>query len=135
MANIQKIDSELATFVDFLHNNNNEIKSFLEDIYLIRLEVAGLYYAPGIDEIFPKLEKGCKLELFREKNNEYDEMAILVKYDGKKIGYVPRKHNLILANLMDGGKELYGIVEDAYIDGFYQNDSFKVVEFKIYLKE
>ena len=134
MSNIQKINGEITSFIEFIHKGG-EIKEFLEDIHLITLEVAGLEYCNNIDEIFPKLQKGDYLELFRENKNPYDELAILVKYRGEKIGYVPRSDNVILANLMDGGKQLYGIVEDAFEDEVYKNYKFKVVKFKIYLKE
>ena len=51
MANIQKIDSEVSDFIGFLHNAP-EVKPFLEDIYLITVNVAGLVYIDDIDEIF-----------------------------------------------------------------------------------
>lgn len=88
-----------------------------------------------IEEIFPNIAKGDNLELFREKSNEHDELAILVKFNGEKIGYVPKRNNEVLANLMDAGKELYGVVENAYLDEVYDGYPFKVVEFKIFLKE
>lgn len=134
MANIQKINNEISNVVEFLHNKN-EIKPFLEDIFLIRLQVAGMDFIDNIDEIFPNLNNGTKLELFREKDNEFDKLAILVKYNGNKIGYVPRKHNVVLAHLLDGGKELYGVVCEAFQDEIYEGYPFKVVEFEIYLKE
>lgn len=134
MANIQKIDSEVSDFIGFLHNAP-EVKPFLEDIYLITVNVAGLVYIDDIDEIFSIIKEGDHLDLFREKDNRYDEHAILVKYDGKKIGYVPRADNIILANLMDAGKMLYGVVVDTYIEYVYVGDEFKVVKFKIFLKE
>ncbi|MEE1128583.1 MAG: HIRAN domain-containing protein [Methanobrevibacter sp.] len=135
MSNIQKNNSEITEFVKFIHNKG-EVKAFLEDIHLITLNVAGLYYAENIDEIFPKIKKGDILDLFREKDNVHDKYAILVKYSGDKIGHVPRKHNRILANMMDGGKELYGVVEDIFTDGaVYEPDEFKVIIFKIFLKE
>lgn len=134
MSNIKKINTEVTTFIKFLHNKN-EIASFLEDIYLITLDVAGLCYIDNIDELFPQLEKGSHLELFRDKNNEFDKNAILVKFNGETIGYVPKKDNVILANLMDGGKKLYGMIENASKEEVYIGDESKVVEFKIFLKE
>ena len=134
MANIQKTNSEISKFVEFLHNDG-EIKAFLKDIHLITVHVAGRDYVDDIDEIFPNIKKGDKLDLFREKGNDYDELAILVKFNGEKIGYVPRNDNEVLANLMDAGKELYGVVENAYQDEVYKGYPFKVVEFEIFLKE
>lgn len=134
MSNIEKINTDLTRFIEFIHNKN-EIKPLLEDIYLITVHVAGLYYIDNIDELFPQLEKGKQLKLFREKNNKFDKNAILVKFNGEKIGYVPKKYNVILANLMDGGKELYGLIENASEEEVYKGDEFKLVKFKIFLKE
>lgn len=134
MSNIQKTNSEITDFVKFIHNDG-EIKAFLEDIHLITLDVAGMFHVENIDMIFPKIKKGDNLELFREKDNKYDKYAILVRYCGEKIGYVPRKQNHILANLMDGGKELYGVVEEIYVDSFYEDSEYKFLKFKIFLKE
>ena len=134
MANIEKIDNELAEFLDYLHKKG-EIKPFLEDIYLITLHVAGLFYIEDIDLIFPNLKKGDHLELFRENDNRFDRFAILVTYNSKKIGYVPRDDNKILANLMDGGKEIYGVIESVVEEKVYKNDFFREVKFKVYLKE
>lgn len=134
MSNIEKINSEIVDFIGFLHKSGN-IKPFLKDIYLITMEVAGLSYINDIDEIFPQLKKGDKLDLFRENNNEYDELAIVIKHSGRKIGYVPRKDNTILANLMDAGKELYGVIEVTAEENVYSRFPFKVVKFKVYLKE
>ena len=87
MSNIQKPDNELADFVNFIQKKG-KIESFSRDIRLITLNVAGLYYADNIDEIFPKIKVGDRLDLFREASNEYDKRAILVKFNGEKIGYV-----------------------------------------------
>ena len=134
MSNIQKTDNKVSTLIELLHNNH-EIKPFLEDVYLTTVYVAGLFYIGNIDEIFPKIKKGDRLELFLEKNNPNDCNAILVKYCGEKIGYVPRSDNVILANLMDVGKLLYGVVLDASIGEVYDGDDLKMIKFKIFLKE
>lgn len=134
MSNIQKPNSDIAEFVGFIQKGG-KLKSFGKDIFLIEVAVAGLDYIEDIDEIFDGLEVNAQLELFREAKNEYDKHAILVKYDGQKIGYVPRKDNYVLSKLMDGGKQLYGIVESFGVDEVYEGYSFKFVNFKIYLKD
>lgn len=124
MSNIQKPNSEITDIVAFLQKGG-EIKSFLKDIFLIKTYVAGLYYIDYIDDIFPLIKAGDKLDLFREASNEYDKHAILVKYNGQKIGYVPRKDNYILSKLMDGGKQLYGIVGSFGVDEVYEGYEIK----------
>ena len=104
-------------------------------MFLIKVHVAGLDYIDDIDEIFPKIEVGDRLDLFREATNEYDKHAILVKYRGEKIGYVPRKDNYVLSKLMDGGKHLYGVVVSIGMDEVYENYQFRFINFKIFLND
>ncbi len=133
MSDIQKTDGDLKKFIAHIHTG--KVKSFLEDTYLITLNVAGLYYIKNINEIFPKLEKGDKLDLYRQSDNEYDKYAILVKFNGEKLGYVPRSDNKILANLMDAGKEIYGKIVDLNMEKDDYGRTHIFVKFKIYLKE
>ncbi|MBI5330895.1 MAG: HIRAN domain-containing protein [Betaproteobacteria bacterium] len=50
------------------------------------------------------LEGECTLR--REPDNAHDERAIAVHWQGRRIGYVPRRSNPVLAALMDAGKLL-----------------------------
>ena len=134
MSNIQKPDTEITDIIGFIQKGGN-VKPFLKDVFLIKVHVAGLDYIDDIDEIFPKIEVGDRLDLFREATNEYDKHAILVKYRGEKIGYVPKKDNYVLSKLMDGGKHLYGIVVSIGVDEVYENYQFRFINFKIFLKE
>ena len=78
---------------------------FEQDIFLLECHVARTMH---VDDILIKTKDvvvGTALVLRREPMNERDELAILVETAaGEKIGYVPRKHNPILARLMDAGK-------------------------------
>lgn len=88
-------------------------KPFSQEIFLTNTYVAGLQYVRGIKKLAEKLEVGQELILIRETENEYDELAVLVKtMEGKKIGYLPRKCNEIIARLMDAGKRLSGKVKN-----------------------
>lgn len=56
----------------------------------------------------------------REPLNPYDERAILILDGrGRKLGYVPRNRNEVLANLMDAGKYIFGTVEEKRCNGSY----------------
>lgn len=134
MSNIQKPDTEITDIIGFIQKGGN-VKPFLKDIFLITVHVAGLDYIDNIDEIFPKIKVGDKLGLFREASNEYDKHAILVKYHGEKIGYVPKKDNYVLSKLMDGGKHLYGVVDSIGVDEVYENHKFKFINLKIFLND
>lgn len=134
MVNIQKPDSDITDIVGFLQNGG-KLKPFLKDIFLIKTYVAGLDYIDYMDDIFPIIKVRDKLELLREASNKYDKHAILVKYNGQKIGYVPRKDNYVLSKLIDGGKELYGVVASFGVDEVYKGYEIKYINFKIFLKE
>lgn len=51
------------------------------------------------------------LALLREPENPYDHDAIAVLLADRKVGYIPRRHNAVLARLMDAGKHLRARVE------------------------
>ncbi len=83
-------------------------KPFSRQIFLTHVWVAGCNHVEGIGKLLDELELGDRLILLREPKNEYDELAILVKdQKERKLGYVPRAHNHVMARLMDAGKLLY----------------------------
>lgn len=59
--------------------------------------VAGPSHIEGIEEILKALEPGIRLKLVREPDNEFDDMAVLVLWDERKIGYLPRRNNEVIA--------------------------------------
>ena len=62
--------------------------------------------------VLDEIEVGQKLTLKREIN-KFDEKAImLISEDGKKVGYVPEKDNIIFSRLMDAGKLLSAKITD-----------------------
>lgn len=111
MSNIQEIKGEIKDIIRQIHQGGG-IEPFNKDIFLIAVNVAGTtYYKENYEYIIPELVKGIKLDLYREAGNKYDDKAILVKYNDIKLGYVPQKDNIVIANLMDGGKLIYGVVD------------------------
>lgn len=109
---------------DIIPNSSNELiqrikgqyevgKPFQQDIRLLTIQVAGTSYVENIGEIEPMLDERTRVHFFREPDNPHDRRAIVIKTEnGQKIGYVPRAKNEILSNLMDGGKLLYGVIQD-----------------------
>lgn len=86
-------------------------KPFSQEIFLMNTYIAGLQYVRGIKKMAQKLEVGEELKLVREPKNEHDELAILVKtQQGKKLGYIPRNNNEVIARLLDAGKRINGKV-------------------------
>lgn len=67
--------------------------------------LAGFQYHAG-KALWPQLRVGDALTLVREPDNEHDARAVRVEWQGRKIGYVPRRENADVARLMDGGQRL-----------------------------
>ena len=86
---------------------------YSEDVFLLETVVAGTTHVAGIEELEPFLHSGDRLELIRVPENPSDPNAIKIyTRDRVKLGYVPRKDNLILARLMDAGKLLHAVVAE-----------------------
>lgn len=67
--------------------------------------LAGFQYHAG-KALWPQLRVGDALTLVREPDNAHDARAVRVEWQGRKIGYVPRRENADVARLMDGGQRL-----------------------------
>jgi len=67
--------------------------------------LAGFQYHAGT-AVWSQLRVGDALTLVREPDNTHDARAVRVEWQGRKIGYVPRRENADVARLMDGGQRL-----------------------------
>jgi hypothetical protein len=136
--NGEMIDSIRRTLNSILIKTNNKEKKYIEikenmhidehtkDVYLNNIYVDGINYV-DISEVYNKLMEGNILYLKREPNNEYDSNAILIStVEGYVIGYIPKESNLILKNLMDKGKYLYGKIKEI-------SDDYQSINIDIYL--
>ena len=87
------------------------LKPLLKEIHLFDTYVAGTTHLKD-KSVLDEIEVGQKLNLKREIN-KFDEKAIIINTeDGKKVGYVPEKDNIIFSRLMDAGKLLSAKVTD-----------------------
>lgn len=126
----QLISSSSGNIINVIHNINDLEKPFSNKIFLIETIVAGTSYVQNIKELEPQITIGKKLKFLREPKNEYDEKAILILNDDKKIGYIPREKNEILSRLMDAGKLLYGeVYQKEYIGNWLR------IIIKVYLDD
>jgi hypothetical protein len=74
------------------------------DLPVLECHVAGTTYAGLPDDFEAGLQAGTVLECRREPENPFDGLAIQVlDAQGRKLGYLPRARNEVLARLMDGG--------------------------------
>jgi hypothetical protein len=74
----------------------------------VRLQVlplAGFQYHTG-PRLWPELAEGQPLTLQREPDNRHDPLAVAVYWQDQPIGYLPRRHNGAIAQLLDDGQHL-----------------------------
>ena len=109
------------------HELGDIIKPLIKEIHLFDSYVAGTTHLDDMS-VLESIKAGDVLSLQRE-DNKFDSNAILIlNADGKKLGYVPEKDNIIFARLMDAGKLL-----KAKITKITQKGSFTQINVGIYL--
>lgn len=79
-------------------------------IELLHCEIAGTGHHCTKDTGRSLADGGC-LALVREPENPHDEDAVAIHLAGRRVGYIPRRHNTVLARLLDAGKCLRARVE------------------------
>lgn len=118
---------DLAKVVDEDRNLGDLIKPLVREIHLFDSFIAGTTHLAD-DAVLSDISEGEKLMLRREVN-KFDENAILIlKKDGRKLGYVPEKDNIVFARMMDAGKML-----EARITDIMKRGSFTRIAIGIYL--
>ena len=120
---IVNIDPKYLEFVRTSLDEEGLPKPFVREVELLNCNIAGTTFL-DLDEIEPELKKYQLLMLIREPKNENDDKAILIlTEDGQKLGYVPKKKNEVLSNLMDAGKLLFGrLNEKTWVDTWLKLD-------------
>ncbi len=109
------------------HELGDIIKPLIKEIHLFDSYVAGTTHLDD-KSVLEQIKEGDMLSLQRE-DNKFDSNAILIlNEEGKKLGYVPEKDNIIFARLMDAGKLL-----KAKISKITQKGSFTQISVGIYL--
>lgn len=69
-------------------------------IYLLQCFVAGFRHYEGMN-LLGEMKEGDLLSLVREPENEYDNCAIALHWQDKKIGFIPAATNEMLSYLLD----------------------------------
>lgn len=104
---------------------------FERDIYLFDTYVAGTTHIEGIEDLAASLRDGDRLVFYREPDNPHDPQAIRIEtLEEKKIGYVPRRDNVVFSRLMDAGKLLFATIAAKEMRG-----NWLKIDIKIYLHE
>lgn len=132
MNSLAKIDQH--ELIQYLLKGENEITlptPFERDIYLFDAYVAGTTHVAGIEAMAETLGEGDRLVFYREPDNPHDPQAIRIETLKKeKIGYVPRKDNVVFSRLMDAGKVLFAKITEKEMQG-----NWLKIQIKIYLHE
>lgn len=117
------LESKISKKIDI---KDIEVQNHSKDNYLITLKVAGTEYL-DIRKATKSLLLGDIVFLREEKKNPFDENAIMViSNNGYHIGYIPRKDNLILKNLLVEGKKLYGLIKEI-------DENYKEIVISVYI--
>lgn len=73
--------------------------------------VAGTRHVPGVRALVDGLAPGDELAFVRDRCNPYDPWATEVRDGrGNRLGYVSCEHNEVVARLLDGGRDVAGLV-------------------------
>lgn len=103
------------------------IKPLIREIHLFDTYVAGTTHLAD-KSVLNEIKVGDKLTLRREDNKFDDNAIIILNSDGRKLGYVPEKDNIIFARLLDAGKMLSAAISD-----IEQKGSFTKIAIGIFL--
>ncbi len=104
---------------------------YVQEIFLLECHVAGTSHVNDINQIEHELSAGIFLIFKREPGNEHDKLAIMIlDQKGRKLGYVPRAKNEVLARLMDAGKLVFGRIE-----GLERIEQWLKISIRVYLKD
>ncbi|HOZ97471.1 MAG TPA: HIRAN domain-containing protein [Niabella sp.] len=69
-------------------------------IYLLQSFVRGFRFYEG-PKLLDQMQEGDLLQLKREPDNKFDDHAIALFFNNRKIGFLPQEDNEILSKLMD----------------------------------
>jgi hypothetical protein len=75
--------------------------------------LAGFVYYDG-KEVWERMKRGDALALVREPSNPHDPNAVRIEWQGRMLGYVPRKDNADLARQMDHGARVVARVTELH---------------------
>jgi len=76
-----------------------------QQILLQTSPVAGFQYHAG-ENIWPQLTLGSELQLIREPHNIHDTQAVRIDWHGNHLGYIPRRDNTAISQMLDRGEKL-----------------------------
>ena len=106
------------------HAQNTEVRMLVQSSPL-----AGFRYYDG-KELWNEMKVGDALALVRESANPHDRNAVRVEWQGRQLGYVPRRENRTVAQHMDRG----GNVEARISKLQKHPNAWQRIEFEVFVK-
>jgi len=77
------------------------VRSYPSTSLLIQTSpLAGFQYYAG-EKLWAKMRQGDLLDMLREPGNPYDKRAVALFWNGYKIGYIPRRENTAITQMLD----------------------------------
>lgn len=107
MANELTVSGENAVALSEQFDLGTLIKPLKQEIHLFDTFIAGTTHLED-ETPLKEIKAGDELSLKREQNRFDDNAILILDAQGRKLGYVPEKDNIIFARLMDAGKRLIG---------------------------
>jgi hypothetical protein len=102
----------------------------VREVDVLQCHVAGTTYAQLPDRYEEGLSTGQRLRCVREPDNPADALAIRIEDPaGRKVGYLPRSRNEVLARLLDAGLEA-----QAEVTGWERVGSWLRLEIRVLLQ-
>jgi hypothetical protein len=80
-------------------------KNIQQPLLLQHSPLAGYQYHAG-PQLWTQLAPGQHLNLIREPYNRHDPRAVRIDWNGHKLGYIPRRDNAAVSQLLDRGQPL-----------------------------
>ena len=74
-------------------------------VFVLKAYLRGMRYY-NAPQCVGNIKRYDSLDLVREPNNKHDKYAVAVYWKRKKLGYLPREDNKVVANLLDSGMPL-----------------------------
>ncbi len=97
-------------------------------IIVQRSPLAGFQYYSG-KQLWDDMKAGDALTLAREPDNAHDANAVIVSWNGQRLGYVPRRENSDVARQMDRGAP----VKACIVRLLPSRNPWQRIEFEIYV--
>lgn len=91
--------------------------------------LAGFQYYDG-GTLWDTLQVGDRLALVREADNPHDSNAVRVEWQGRRLGYVPRRENADVARQMDRGAP----VQARIVRLTAARNPWQRIEFEVYVE-